>query len=91
MVAPSQPTYFICAAAGGAPTLFFIHYYLLFCFLSAIFTTSTRAAYRMPPMAQMNQLYWGWPLPLGPKVYSKATRELRTAISVVYWLVGKVG
>jgi len=30
MVAPSQPTYFICAAAGGAPTLFFIHYYLLF-------------------------------------------------------------
>ena len=25
----------------------------------------------MPPMAQMNQLYWGWPLPLGPKVYSR--------------------
>ena len=28
---PEQPTYFICAAAGGAPALFFIHYYLLFC------------------------------------------------------------
>ena len=25
----------------------------------------------MPPMAQMNQLSWGWPLPLGPKVYSR--------------------
>ena len=40
----------------------------------------------MPPMAQMNQLYWGWPLPLGPKVYSRnaavTTSQYTTLIAV---------
>jgi len=30
---PEQRTCFICAVAGGAPTLFFILYYLLFIFI----------------------------------------------------------
>ena len=33
---PEQRTCFICAAAGGAPTLFFILYYLLFILLHLI-------------------------------------------------------
>lgn len=30
-----------------------------------------QAAYSTPAIAQMNQLYCGWPLPLGPKVYHR--------------------
>ena len=50
---------------GGS--LFYFH---RFFFINAL-TAITSAAYITPPMAQMNQLYCGWPLPLGPKVYHR--------------------
>ena len=45
-------------------------YFHRFFFINAL-TAITSAAYTTPPMAQMNQLYCGWPFPWGPKVYHR--------------------